>query len=255
MSPASRPGSGTAFSLLPAENATGNYVKIVQRVPVKSPSTTCPRTCHPGPGMSVSPTVRVDPKPSLYRRAEGLAMSGAAAGARPPGQSVADRHPGSGRLLHGGARLHHRQCRAALYRGRHGVSEDEASWVITTYLVANAVIVTATGFSPIALAARISSSLPDAVHGQFADVRVVAEPRDDADIPHPPGPGGWRHGACGAIHPGRRLPAGESAARALPCSALRWWWPRLSDPHWAVGLRTISAGPGVFLSTCRSVSS
>lgn len=30
-----QPGSGTAFSLLPAENATGNYVKIVQRVPVK----------------------------------------------------------------------------------------------------------------------------------------------------------------------------------------------------------------------------
>ena len=25
----------SAFSLLPAENATGNYVKIVQRVPVK----------------------------------------------------------------------------------------------------------------------------------------------------------------------------------------------------------------------------
>jgi membrane fusion protein (multidrug efflux system) len=30
-----QPGSGTAFSLLPAQNATGNYVKIVQRVPVK----------------------------------------------------------------------------------------------------------------------------------------------------------------------------------------------------------------------------
>jgi membrane fusion protein, multidrug efflux system len=30
-----QPGSGTAFSLLPAENATGNYVKVVQRVPVK----------------------------------------------------------------------------------------------------------------------------------------------------------------------------------------------------------------------------
>src|SRR5574337_2192995 len=28
-------GSGTAFSLLPPENATGNYVKVVQRVPVK----------------------------------------------------------------------------------------------------------------------------------------------------------------------------------------------------------------------------
>ena len=28
-------GSGTAFSLLPAENATGNYIKVVQRTPVK----------------------------------------------------------------------------------------------------------------------------------------------------------------------------------------------------------------------------
>lgn len=29
------PGTGSTFSLLPAENATGNWVKIVQRVPVK----------------------------------------------------------------------------------------------------------------------------------------------------------------------------------------------------------------------------
>ena len=28
-------GTGARFSLLPAENATGNYVKVVQRVPVK----------------------------------------------------------------------------------------------------------------------------------------------------------------------------------------------------------------------------
>ena len=28
-------GSGAAFSLLPPENATGNFVKVVQRVPVK----------------------------------------------------------------------------------------------------------------------------------------------------------------------------------------------------------------------------
>ncbi|MBC7984963.1 MAG: HlyD family secretion protein, partial [Candidatus Obscuribacterales bacterium] len=28
-------GSGTAFSLLPTQNATGNWVKIAQRVPVK----------------------------------------------------------------------------------------------------------------------------------------------------------------------------------------------------------------------------
>jgi membrane fusion protein (multidrug efflux system) len=28
-------GTGSAFSLFPPENASGNYVKVVQRVPVK----------------------------------------------------------------------------------------------------------------------------------------------------------------------------------------------------------------------------
>jgi membrane fusion protein, multidrug efflux system len=51
-------GSGTAFSLLPAENATGNYVKIVQRVPVKIMFDKVPDVLL-GPGMSVVPTVRV----------------------------------------------------------------------------------------------------------------------------------------------------------------------------------------------------
>ena len=49
-------GSGTAFSLLPAENATGNYVKIVQRVPVKIVFDVPPDVLL-GPGMSVVPTV------------------------------------------------------------------------------------------------------------------------------------------------------------------------------------------------------
>ena len=51
-------GSGTAFSLLPAENATGNYVKIVQRVPVKVVFDEPPDVLL-GPGMSVVPTVKV----------------------------------------------------------------------------------------------------------------------------------------------------------------------------------------------------
>jgi len=63
-----QPGSGTAFSLLPAENATGNYVKIVQRVPVKIIIDNPPADVALGPGMSVVPTVRVDPSPSLYER-------------------------------------------------------------------------------------------------------------------------------------------------------------------------------------------
>jgi membrane fusion protein, multidrug efflux system len=63
-----QPGSGTAFSLLPAQNATGNYVKIVQRVPVKIVMDDPPTDVGLGPGMSVVPTARVDLRPSLYER-------------------------------------------------------------------------------------------------------------------------------------------------------------------------------------------
>jgi membrane fusion protein, multidrug efflux system len=63
-----QPGSGTAFSLLPAQNATGNYVKIVQRVPVKIVMDHPPADVAIGPGMSVVPTVRVDLTPSLVER-------------------------------------------------------------------------------------------------------------------------------------------------------------------------------------------
>jgi membrane fusion protein (multidrug efflux system) len=66
-----QPGSGTAFSLLPAQNATGNYVKIVQRVPVKIVMDDPPTDVALGPGMSVVPTVRVDPAPSMVERLRG----------------------------------------------------------------------------------------------------------------------------------------------------------------------------------------
>jgi membrane fusion protein (multidrug efflux system) len=52
-------GSGTAFSLLPAENATGNYVKVVQRVPVKITLDNWPADLPVGPGMSVVPWTKV----------------------------------------------------------------------------------------------------------------------------------------------------------------------------------------------------
>jgi membrane fusion protein (multidrug efflux system) len=53
-------GTGSVFSLLPPENATGNFVKVVQRVPVKIviDSKFDPR--HPlWPGLSVVPTVDI----------------------------------------------------------------------------------------------------------------------------------------------------------------------------------------------------
>ena len=66
-----QPGSGTAFSLLPAQNATGNYVKIVQRVPVKIVMDKPPVDVALGPGMSVVPSVRINARPSLYERVRG----------------------------------------------------------------------------------------------------------------------------------------------------------------------------------------
>ena len=52
-------GAGQAFAILPAENATGNFVKVVQRVPVKIVLDHPPKDCLLGPGMSVEPTVTV----------------------------------------------------------------------------------------------------------------------------------------------------------------------------------------------------
>lgn len=54
-------GTGSRFSLLPPENATGNYVKVVQRVPVKivfdhQPN---PAKYHLAPGMSVVPEIDI----------------------------------------------------------------------------------------------------------------------------------------------------------------------------------------------------
>ncbi|HKN27451.1 MAG TPA: HlyD family secretion protein, partial [Roseiarcus sp.] len=52
------PGTGSTFALLPPDNATGNFTKVVQRVPVKIVLDE-----HPSlgtlvrPGMSVEPTI------------------------------------------------------------------------------------------------------------------------------------------------------------------------------------------------------
>jgi membrane fusion protein (multidrug efflux system) len=51
-------GTGVSFSLFPAENATGNYVKVVQRIPVKIVLREGTDKDHIlRVGMSVEPTV------------------------------------------------------------------------------------------------------------------------------------------------------------------------------------------------------
>jgi membrane fusion protein, multidrug efflux system len=77
-------GSGARFSMLPPENATGNYVKVVQRVPVKIVfDSGAAREWLLAPGMSVVPKVfigvdgRQHPQPitSMPARAEATAAS------------------------------------------------------------------------------------------------------------------------------------------------------------------------------------
>jgi membrane fusion protein (multidrug efflux system) len=53
-------GTGARFSLLPPENAVGNYIKVVQRVPVKIIfDEELPTNLDIAPGMSVVPEVKV----------------------------------------------------------------------------------------------------------------------------------------------------------------------------------------------------
>ncbi len=57
------PASGQEFALLPPDNATGNFTKVVQRIPVKI--VLDPATAFAGelrPGMSVYPTIETKPR-------------------------------------------------------------------------------------------------------------------------------------------------------------------------------------------------
>jgi len=53
------PATGAKFSLLPPDNATGNFTKVVQRIPVRVRPDDAPDGAHPlRPGMSVVVTIK-----------------------------------------------------------------------------------------------------------------------------------------------------------------------------------------------------
>jgi len=52
------PASGSQFALLPPDNATGNYTKVVQRIPVKIAFDDASIVAALRPGLSVIATVR-----------------------------------------------------------------------------------------------------------------------------------------------------------------------------------------------------
>jgi membrane fusion protein, multidrug efflux system len=58
------PAAGSRFSMLPPENATGNFTKIVQRMPVKIVLQDVPATLRLTPGMSVEASIDTRQKSS-----------------------------------------------------------------------------------------------------------------------------------------------------------------------------------------------
>jgi len=77
-------GTGAAFSLLPPQNATGNYIKVVQRVPVKIvfDEPPDPDRYHLAPGMSVVPEVDVSAAPVAQGDSQGRAEASPAPAGR-----------------------------------------------------------------------------------------------------------------------------------------------------------------------------
>ena len=67
-------GTGSRFSLLPPENATGNFVKVVQRIPVKivfdRPKELARHELVPG--MSVVPEVNIKARPPALAADKGI---------------------------------------------------------------------------------------------------------------------------------------------------------------------------------------
>lgn len=78
-------GTGAAFAALPAQNATGNWIKVVQRVPVRIALAAHELRAHPLLiGISMTATVRVD-EPGGSHEAMSSAAAAAAPSRIPPG--------------------------------------------------------------------------------------------------------------------------------------------------------------------------
>ena len=150
------PGTGSQFSVLPPENATGNWVKVVQRLPVRVEIEEAGRglsaacrpererrgstrdidgACSARPNSSMNATSRSCDRESDERRSRHT---------RPPRReaaaSGADHLSRDARVDHAGARQHDRQRRAASHPGLVSSTQDQMAWVLTSYIVAAAIM-------------------------------------------------------------------------------------------------------------------
>ena len=77
------PGSGSAFSLLPADNATGNFVRVVQRIPVKIRFLGNPLPGRLVPGLSARVEVEWPGDAAVAKTASRIRLPGAGSSRKP----------------------------------------------------------------------------------------------------------------------------------------------------------------------------
>ncbi len=160
------PATGALFSLLPPENATGNFTKVVQRVPVKI-------TLDPGPGRACRLAARraVGDRRGGYarhRRRSGSALFGAAAATLRPRRCRDIAADGSPELAQWAgfmamvvgmfmAILDIQIVSASITDIQAGLaaSPDEAAWVQTSYLIAEIVMIPLSGWLSRLLSTRV----------------------------------------------------------------------------------------------------
>ncbi len=175
--------------------------------------------------------------------------------AQAPDQSVDYRRHGHAGDVHGGARLLHRQCRAAAYRRharrqlrREHVGDYQLSGIERDRAADERMALKCDW--PQALLHDVRRHL----HDQLVSLRTGAEPAD-ADSSF----ASCRARAAAGCSPASRrswrirFPP-SSAAWRLRCMEWRWWLRPRSARRWAAGLRTTTAGTGSSSSTCRSAS-
>ena len=232
--------SGARFSLLPPENATGNYVKVVQRVPVKIVLDPGENSDHSAAAGHVRANRRCDVQVSISAAIPARA-------ANPSGPAI---NPWVIALVVTLATfmevLDTSIANVALPHIAGGLSagSDESTWMLTSYLVSNAIVLPMSGWFSTLIGRKrfymtcvalftISSLLCGLAPslGALIFFRVLQ------------GAGG---GGCSPAN--RRfsptLSRPKSAAWRSPSTAWPWCWRRPSAPRSAAGSPTTTVGAG-----------
>ena len=98
-------------------------------------------------------------------------------------------HRGCGlpRCIHGGTRHKHCQCCTPAHRRQHGASNNESTWVLTSYLVSNAIVLPISCLLVGLLGRKRFFLICIAFFTVFVPVWGSAESRSSASLPRAPG--------------------------------------------------------------------